>query len=76
MTIEQLLELPTDELGKLTASDDELRTILSTYLPHTRPRRTAADLVKMTGAEGKLALAMSGKLVAQPPGKQISIKLK
>jgi len=73
MTIEQLLDLPTDECGKI--SDADLKAILVKYLPDTRPKREArVDLVNMTGATGKLALAMAGKLTPPSSGNKIPIK--
>lgn len=72
MTIEQLLDLPTDELGRL--SDADLDRILQPYLPFTRPARArATTTLKVAGADDLLAKALAGELVDpnQPPKRKL-----
>lgn len=74
MTIEQLLDLPTDELGRL--SDSDLDHILSPHLPFTRPARARATTVlKVAGADDLLAQALAGtlKLPDEPPKRKLKI---
>lgn len=69
MTIEQLLDLPTDELNKLSTGP-ELDRILSMYLPFTRPaKRRDVMVVKVAGASDALARALAGDLHADEPAK-------
>jgi hypothetical protein len=61
MTIEQLLDLPTDELGKLTTGP-ELDRVLQPYLPFTRPATArATQVIKVSGASDALARALAGE---------------
>jgi hypothetical protein len=61
MTIEQLLDLPTDELGRL--DERQIGEVLQKYLPFTRPAR-ARDTISLNiaGADERLKLALEGKL--------------
>lgn len=61
MTIEKLLDLPTDELGRLVTGG-ELDKVLAPYLPFTRPAtRRATQTIKVTGASDALARALAGE---------------
>lgn len=77
MTIAKLLELPTDELGKLVCDHNELSRILTPYLPVTRPAtRRVVTSVKVTGVDTKSALAraMAGELEPEKPKTFIKLK--
>lgn len=76
MTIEQLLDLPTDELGRLSTGP-ELDRVLSPYLPFTRPATArATQTIKVTGASDALARALAGEYTDPSAENRPKIKLK
>ena len=76
MTIEKLLDLPTDELGRLVTGG-ELDKVLAPYLPFTRPaaRRATQSIMVIGGSDG-LARALAGEYEDPSAEKKQKIKLK
>lgn len=63
MTIEKLLDLPTDELGRLVNDRVQLDRILAPYLQVTRPlKRSSTIPIKQVGSS-LLQQAMAGTLI-------------
>ena len=72
MTITELLDLPTDDLEKL--SDADLAAHLAKYFPHTRPA-AALTLSDITGGNDDL-MAMVAQLEAAEAKKPTLIRPK
>lgn len=63
MTIEKLLDLPTDELGKLVNDRAQLDRILAPHLPVTRPAKRSSTIPIKAVGSSLLQQAMAGTLI-------------